>query len=218
MEKEYLTIKEAIAYTGASESSIRRWVRLVRNQYQIELDHTNGQLEQLTPILRKRNELERDGTPRRDKHGLPVFDWLLQKTQLDEVFPNEGGQSIGTPPGGPIQQTDDNGRDNSSDQGQTEHDSGQEAKEQDHPAEGQQATDDSLDSGQSEYLWINREVFQNLLAQLDTKDKQIDRKDGQLDQVIERQRETNVLLQSYQKAFGLLPEPKENQEEGQATN
>ena len=209
MEKEYLTIKEALAYTGASDSSVRRWVRSVRNQYQIELDYTNEQLEQATPILRKENNVEADGTPRRDRHGLPVFDWLLHKPKLTEVFGTKDSQTLGDHPADLLPQDGDNSRDGSPDTGQSDH-------EEVHKIESQEVHDDSQqnnDKGQEDYLWMNRQVFENLIAQLDTKDKQIDRKDDQLEQIMERQRETNVLLQSYQKSFGLLPEPKEKEED-----
>ena len=86
MDQEYLTIKEAIAHTGRAEETIRRWIRSVRNQFQVDLDDTNEQLEQKTPLLRKQNESNPDGSPRRDKNGLPVFDWLLQRVALEESF------------------------------------------------------------------------------------------------------------------------------------
>jgi len=74
MEQDYLTIREAMTYAGTSESSIRRWIRSLRSQYQIERTDTNEQLELKTPLLRKRNEVLPDGTIRMGKHGLPVFD------------------------------------------------------------------------------------------------------------------------------------------------
>ena len=74
MEKEYLTIKDAMAHTSKSEETIRRWIRSVRSQFQIDLDDTNEELEQKTTFLRKQNEAQPDGAARRDKRGLPVFD------------------------------------------------------------------------------------------------------------------------------------------------
>ncbi len=56
MEQKYLTIREAMAHTGKAEETLRRWIRSVRNQFEIDLDDTNEQLEQKTPLLRKQNE------------------------------------------------------------------------------------------------------------------------------------------------------------------
>ena len=86
MEEEYLTISEAMPYAKTSESSLRRWVRDVKTQYQIEPSDTNPELAQKTPILRKRNEVQPDGALRVDRNGDPVFEWLLLKTEIDKVF------------------------------------------------------------------------------------------------------------------------------------
>ena len=45
------------------------------------------------------------------------------------------------------------------------------------------------------------------IGQLGTKDKQIARKDTQLDNTFQRNGELNVLLQGYQKRLGALPPP-----------
>ena len=62
MEQEYLTIKEAMAYTGSSQETIRRWIRTTRAQFLIELGDTNAELEQKTPFLRKQNEMQPDSS------------------------------------------------------------------------------------------------------------------------------------------------------------
>ena len=90
MENAYLTIKEAIAHIGRSEETIRRWVRSTRAQFLVELSDTNQELEQKAPLLRKQNESQPDGAIRRDRNGLPVFDWLLQRVALEESFREEG--------------------------------------------------------------------------------------------------------------------------------
>ena len=214
MAQEYLTIKEAMVYTGRSESSIRRWIRALRNQFQIDLDHTNEQLQQTTPHLRKRNELEFNGTPRQDKHGLPVFDWLLLKTSLDEAFPLEGSQL----PSDNLQPLHDDSPDHSPDRGQQNPadspDTGQpkdgevqKVKTAGADDEVQSPNDSSQASGQEDYVWMPKGMYEGLLEQLGAKDTQLGRKDGQLDELIERFREANVLLQGYQRHFGALPPP-----------
>ncbi len=93
MDKEYLTVKDAIAHTGKSEETIRRWIRSIRGQFLIDLGDTNEQLEQKTTFLRKQNEAQPDGAPRQDRHGSPIFDWLLLREALDESFPATEGQA-----------------------------------------------------------------------------------------------------------------------------
>jgi len=217
MEQDYLTIKEAMVHTGRSESSIRRWIRALRNQHQIDLDHTNEQLEQTTPHLRKRNELEFNGNPRQDKHGLPVFDWLLLKTSLDEAFPLEGSQL----PSDNLQPLHDDIPDHSPDGGpQNPADSPDLGQQKDadipkvKPAgdnDKVQSPDDSPASGQEEYIWMPKGMYEGLLEQLGAKDTQLGRKDGQLDELIERFREANILLKGYQRHFGALPPPQADQ-------
>ncbi len=73
-------------------------------------------------------------------------------------------------------------------------------------------------NGQDEYLWINRQVFESLIAQLDKKDEQIGRKDGQVDELLQRNREANVLLKNYQDNYGLLAEPKREDEKTEGCN
>ena len=183
MENAYLTIKEAIAHTGRSEETIQRWVRSTRAQFLVELSDTNQELEQKTPLLRKQNESQLDGAIRRDRNGLPVFDWLLQRVALEESFREEGAPPHATPADDPklsIEGTND---------------------------DTQPSGEDTDDSPQTEYIRVHREVYRDLIGQLGTKDKQIARKDTQLDNTIQRNGELNVLLQGYQKRLGALPPP-----------
>lgn len=172
------------------------------------------QLQQTTPHLRKRNELESNGTPRQDKHGLPVFDWLLLKTSLDEAFPLEGSQL----PSDNLQPLHDDSPDHSPDgeqqnpadspdTGQPKDDEVQKVKTAGADDEVQSPNDNSQASGQEEYVWMPKGMYEGLLEQLGAKDTQLGRKDGQLDELIERFREANVLLQGYQRHFGALPPP-----------
>ena len=62
-------------------------------------------------------------------------------------------------------------------------------------------------TGATEYIRVHREVYRDLIGQLGTKNKQIARKDTQLDNTIQRNGELNVLLQGYQKRLGALPPP-----------
>ena len=71
----------------------------------------------------------------------------------------------------------------------------------------QPSGEDINDSPQTEYIRVHREVYRDLIGQLGTKDKQIARKDTQLDNTIQRNGELNVLLQGYQKRLGALPPP-----------
>jgi len=83
MDEDYLTIPEAIEYTGTSDATIKRWIRLVRAQFFIDLEDTNEQLALKTPHLRKENI-------RRDLHGVQQFAWRLSKAGLKEYFTREG--------------------------------------------------------------------------------------------------------------------------------
>ena len=187
MENAYLTIKEAMAHTGRSEETIRRWVRHTRAQYQVELDETNDELEPKTHTLRKQNEANPDGSPRRDKHGVPVFEWLLQKTALDESFPADGAQSpptlLADPPHAPSVDTDDDTHpvhEDSPAPTQSKTDSPHEIEAEDPNDDTHPAHEDASDPPQEEYLWMPRGVYEGLLAQLEAKDVQLSRKDDQL--------------------------------------
>ena len=183
MENAYLTIKEAIAHTGRSEETIRRWVRSTRAQFLVELSDTNQELEQKTPLLRKQNESQPDGAIRRDRNGLPVFDWLLQRVALEESFREEGAP-LTLPQPTILSYLYEGTNDDT-----------------------QPSGEDTDDSPQTEYIRVHREVYRDLIGQLGTKDKQIARKDTQLDNTIQRNGELNVLLQGYQKRLGALPPP-----------
>ncbi len=207
MDKEYLTVKDAMAHTGKSEETIRRWIRSIRSQYLINLDDTNEQLAQKATLLRKQNESEPDGAPRQDRHGSPVFDWLLLREALDESFPAAEGQA---PPHLFGEDTNDvtqpTGED-TPDHTQSKDDDTHEGLPESTHDNTHQPPEDTNDNHQEQYMWIPREVYQDLLAQLDKKDLQIERKDGQLDGLLDRHREANVLLQGYQRKFGALPAP-----------
>ena len=117
---------------------------------------------------------------RRDRNGPPVFDWLLQRVALEESFREVGAPPHATPADDPkpsIEGTND---------------------------DTQASGEDTDDSPQTEYTG---EVYRDLIGQLGTKDKQIARKDTQLDNTIQRNGELNVLLQGYQKRLGALPPP-----------
>ena len=147
---------------GYSEETIRRWVRSTRAQFLVELSDTNQELEQKIPLLRKQNESQPDGAIRRDRNGLPVFDWLLQRVALEESFREEGAPPHATPADDPklsIEGTND---------------------------DTQPSGEDTDDSPQTEYIRVHREVYRDLIGQLGTKDKQIARKDTQLDNTIQR--------------------------------
>jgi len=78
-QQEYLTIRQAAQLFGKSDETIRRFIRLARAMHQVELEDTNEQLEEKTPILRKQNVST-------DKNGVQIFDWLLLKSALEEHF------------------------------------------------------------------------------------------------------------------------------------
>ncbi len=207
MDKEYLTVKDAMAHTGKSEETIRRWIRSIRGQFLIDLDDTNEQLAQKTPFLRKQNEAQPDGAPRQDRHGSPVFDWLLLREALDESFPTVDGQA---PPHPLDEDTNDDTQptdEDTPDHPQSKDDVAHEDVPKVTHDNPHQSSEDTNDSPQDEYMWIPREVYQDLLAQLEKKDSQIERKDSQLDGLLDRHREANVLLQGYQRHFGALPAP-----------
>lgn len=82
MEDEYVTIKTAMQLTGKSTETIRRWIRLIRSSYTVDLDDTNQDLEESNAPLRKQNV-------RMDKHGVQQFEWLLSTTTLLESFPRQ---------------------------------------------------------------------------------------------------------------------------------
>ena len=79
MEDEYLTIPEAMKFTGKSDSTIRRWIRLVRDGYHVSLTDTIEELETKTSFLRKKNV-------RKNRRGVQEFDWLLSKSALGKHF------------------------------------------------------------------------------------------------------------------------------------
>ena len=199
MEKEYLTIKDAMAHTDKSEETIRRWIRSVRSQFQIDLDDTNEVLEQKTAFLRKQNKTEPDGAPRRDKHGLPVFDWLLLREALDETFPAEDRQSPTSPltayPHPPSAYTNDDAQ--RTDEDTPDHTQSENGSPDESVSEGTQ--DNTHQPSEEEYLWMPKAVYEGLLSQLEAKDAQLSRKDDQLDAEQERSREHNFLLQGYQR-------------------
>jgi len=207
MAQEYLTIKEAMVYSGRSEETIRRWIRSTRAQFLIEIEDTNQELEQKTPLLRKQNETHPDGAPRQDRHGVPVFDWLLLRSALDESFHEEG-----QPPSADSHQDPHSSNEGTHDHPQ-DHPQEETQVVSDPPQEGtQQSGEGGQDDPQDEYMWIPRGTYQALLAQLDTKDKQLERKDDQIDAEQTRNREVNVLLQGYQGKFGALPAPRPDEE------
>ena len=213
MENAYLTIKEAIAHTGRSEETIRRWVRSTRAQFLVELSDTNQELEQKTPLLRKQNELQPDGAIRRDRNGLPVFDWLLQRVALEESFREEGAPPHATPADDPklsIEGTNDDTQPSGEDTDDSPQTENKDTPKKVGPGahdDTQPSGEDTDDSPQTEYIRVHREVYRDLIGQLGTKDKQIARKDTQLDNTIQRNGELNVLLQGYQKRLGALPPP-----------
>ena len=55
-------------------------------------------------------------------------------------------------------------------------------------------------------------------AQLDTKAKQLDRKDDRLDAKQKRNREVNILLQGYKAKFGALPSPRVKKRQNTVAN
>jgi len=147
-----------------------------------------------------------------------VFDWLLLKTSLDELFPSAGGQpssdNLQQPAADSPDHSPDGGQQNpadSPDTGQPKEDDIQEVKTARVDDDVQQPAADSQDSGQEEYVWMPKGMYEGLLEQLGAKDTQLGRKDGQLDELIERFREANVLLQGYQRHFGALPPPQTEQ-------
>ena len=79
MEEEYLTIPEAMAHTGKSEVTIRRFIRSLRHQYGVELDDTTDQLQEKTLVLRKTKE-------GKDKNDEPVFQWLIARSSLSSLI------------------------------------------------------------------------------------------------------------------------------------
>ena len=202
-----------MVHTGRSESSIRRWIRALRNQHQIDLDHTNEQLEQTTPHLRKRNELEFDGTPRQDKHGLPVFDWLLLKSSLEQMFPLEGSQ----PPSDNLQPPDhdspdhspDGGQQNpadSPDTGQPKDDDIQEVKNGGVDDEVKPPSDNSPDSGQNEYISIHKPTWEKTLEQIEESNARDRRKDKQIDEFQKKDRQQTILIAAMAEKLKALPE------------
>ena len=58
---------------------------------------------------------------------------------------------------------------------------------------------------------INQVERENALlrAQMEVKDKQIERMNGQIDDLIERGREDKLLIQNFQRKLGMLPDPNE---------
>lgn len=203
-----------MTHTGKSEETMRRWIRSVRNQFQIDLDDTNEVLEQKTAFLRKQNETQPDGAARRDKHGLPVFDWLLLRGALDETFPAEDRQSPTSPltayPHSPSEDTNDDAQrtaEDTPDHTQSEKGSPDESVSEGTQDNTHQPSEDTNDPRQEEYMWMPKAVYEGLLFQLEAKDAQLSRKDNQLDAEQERSREHNFLLQGYQRHFGALPSP-----------
>ena len=128
-----------------------------------------------------------------------MFDWLLLKTSLDEAFPLEGSQL----PSDNLQPL----HDDSPDTGQPKDDEVQKVKTAGADDEVQSPNDNSQANGQEEYVWMPKGMYEGLLEQLGAKGTQLGRKDGQLDELIERFREANVLLQGCQCHFGALPPP-----------
>ena len=175
MEPDYLTVQEAIQHTETSETTIRRWIRMVRSQYSVSLDDTNEQLEAKTPYLRKQNI-------RSDKFGEQLFEWLLYKPALQEFLEKlDGAKDF---PGV------DHGRDPSQDHTYTKQDDRRDDDHSDDDHEQQGSREDSQpmgDPGQrsndpgrddihnQSTVNIPQEAFRGLLAELDEKNKQIDR-------------------------------------------
>ena len=79
MEEEYLSIKDAMNRTVKSEVTIRRLVRMLRAQYDVEIGDSNDTSIPKTSLLRKRNEST-------DKDGEPVFEWLVATSALEHLI------------------------------------------------------------------------------------------------------------------------------------
>ncbi len=166
--------------------------------------------------MRKQNEAQPDGAPRQDRHGSPVFDWLLLREALDESFPAEEGQAPPHPFGEDTNDDTQPTSEDTPDHTQPKEDATHEGAPEGTHDDTRQPSEDTNDSPQDEYMWTPREVYQDLLAQLEKKDSQIERKDGQLDGLLDRHREANVLLQGYQRKFGALPPPTTRDETAEA--
>ena len=138
---------------------------------------------------------------------MPVFDWLLFRPALLESFPAEGGQSLFSLGNDDPQSSGEDTNEDTPDPTQSKTEDPDKVADEDTADNPQQGDEDTNAPTQDEYLWIPRAAYEGLLAQLEKKDDQIGRKDTQLEELIERTRETNVLLQGYQKQSGLLPGP-----------
>ena len=191
MEDQYLTIKQAMVYTGKSEETVRRFIRSVRERNGVELDDTNEQIKPKTQILRKQNEDF-------DRREEPIWAWLILQSVLEEAFPDyyyEGTHS-------PTQSLLQNSLEDAQSRDEDEHADGQE--EQEYPQKGspsenentrledeesnedtQPSNDDSHkdsdggthlegDHPQEPTITMPKTTYDALLGELGTKNKQVD--------------------------------------------